>query len=70
MMIRVQFFPYIIDFVQGKSTIWFEYPNFELSDDDVASLIREFRYDNPHVGETMAAGLLRARGYKVVRSKL
>ena len=33
-------------------------------------LIREFRQDNPDVGESMAAGLLRARGYRVTRTRI
>lgn len=44
-----------------------DYPNTELSDEDLSSMIREFRQDNPDVGE---AGLLRARGYRVVRARI
>ena len=42
----------------------------ELSDEDLASLIREFRHDYPDVGESMASGLLRSRGYKITRDRL
>lgn len=47
-----------------------DYPNSDLSDEDLTAMIREFRQDNPDVGESMAAGLLRARGYRVVRSRI
>ena len=47
-----------------------DYPTTELSDEELSSLIREFRRDNPDVGESMAAGLLRARGYRVVRVRV
>ena len=47
-----------------------DYPNTELSDEDLSSMIRAFRQDNPDVGESMAAGLLRARGYRVVRARI
>lgn len=40
------------------------------SDDDLLALIREFQHDNPDVGETMAVGLLRARGHKVTRARV
>ena len=39
-----------------------EYPNSDVSDEDLVAMITEFRQDNPNVGESMAAGLLRARG--------
>ena len=45
-------------------------PSLELSDEDLASLIRVFSHDNPDVGESMAAGLLRARGYKITRARV
>lgn len=45
-------------------------PNSELSDNDLIAMIREFRHDNPNVGETMTAGLLRGRGYKVTRARI
>jgi hypothetical protein len=44
-----------------------DYPNSDISDEDLSEMIREFRQDNPDVGASMAAGLLRARGYRVVR---
>ena len=47
-----------------------DYPNSDLSDEDLSAMIREFRQDNPDVGESMAAGLLRARGYQVVRARI
>ena len=47
-----------------------DYPNTELSDEDLSSMIREFRQDNPDVGESMVAGLLRAQGYRVVRARI
>ena len=40
-----------------------DYPNSDLSDEDLSEMIREFRQDNPDVGASMVAGLLRARGY-------
>ena len=47
-----------------------EYPNSDVSDEDLVAMITEFRRDNPDVGESMAAGLLRARGYSVVRARI
>ena len=47
-----------------------DYPNSDLSDEDLLAMIREFWQDNPDVGESMAAGLLRARGYRVVRARI
>lgn len=47
-----------------------DYPNPDLSDDDLTSLIGEFRHNDPYVGESMAAGLLRARGYRVTRERI
>lgn len=47
-----------------------DYPNSELSDDDLTSLIREFWHNNPDVGESMATGLLRALGYRVTRARI
>ena len=44
--------------------------NSDLADEDLIAMIREFRQDNPDVGESMAAGLLRARGYRVVRARI
>lgn len=45
-------------------------PYTEISMEDLRSLIREFKMDNPGIGESMAAGLLRSRGYKVTREKI
>lgn len=45
-------------------------PSFGLSDEDLVSLIGEFRKDNPNIGESMAAGFVRARGYKVTRARI
>jgi hypothetical protein len=45
-------------------------PYTEISDEDLLSLVREFKVDNPDVGESMAAGLLRSRGYRVKRSRI
>ena len=45
-------------------------PRLELSDQDLVSLIGEFRQDNPDVGESMVAGLLRARGYRITRARV
>ena len=47
-----------------------DYPNSDLADEDLIAMVREFRQDNPDVGESMAAGLLRARGYRVVRARI
>ena len=47
-----------------------DYPNSDLSDEDLSEMIREFRHHNPDVGESMAAGLLRARGYRVTRTRI
>ena len=45
-------------------------PYTEVSDEDLQSLIREFRVDYPDVGESMAAGLLRSRGFRVQRARI
>lgn len=47
-----------------------EIPSLELSNEDLVSLIREFSHDNPDIGETMAADLLRARGYRITRVRV
>ena len=47
-----------------------DYPNSDIADEDLIAMIREFRQDNPDVGESMAAGLLRVRGYRVVRARI
>ncbi len=47
-----------------------DYPNTNLSDADLASYISEFRRDNPDVGEAMAVGFIRARGYRVARARV
>ena len=47
-----------------------DYSNSDLADEDLTAMIREFRQDNPDVGESMAVGLLRARGYRVVRARI
>ena len=47
-----------------------DYPNSDLSDEDLSEMIREFRQDNPDVGASMVAGLLWARGYRVVRARI
>ena len=44
--------------------------SMDLSDDDLASFIGEFRRDNPDIGESMSAGFLRARGYRVTRERI
>ena len=46
------------------------YPNSDLSDEDLSEMIREFWKDNPDVGASMVADLLRARGYRVVRARI
>ena len=45
-------------------------PNLPLSDDDLLALIKEFQHDNPNIGESMAVGLLRSRGHKVIRARV
>ena len=45
-------------------------PTGQLSDDELQSLVEEFRHDNPYIGESMTAGFLRSRGYKVARSRI
>ena len=45
-------------------------PYTEVSDADLQSLIRDFRIDYPEIGESMAAGLLRSRGYRVTRARI
>ncbi len=45
-------------------------PYTEVSDEDMRSLIREFRMDYPDIGESMAAGLFRSRGYRVTRARI
>jgi hypothetical protein len=45
-------------------------PTSQLSDDELYHLVRVFRNDNPYVGESMTAGLLRSRGYHVTRSRI
>lgn len=45
-------------------------PNSAISDEDLLAMIREFQHDNPDVGESMAVGLLRARGHKVTRARI
>ena len=47
-----------------------DYSNSDLADEDLTAMIREFRQDNPDVGESMAVGLLRARGYRAVRARI
>jgi hypothetical protein len=47
-----------------------EHPTESLSDDDLASYVAEFRRDDPHIGESMTAGLLRSRGYRVTRARI
>lgn len=47
-----------------------DYSNSDLADEDLTAMIREFWQDNPDVGESMAVGLLRARGYRVVRARI
>ena len=47
-----------------------DFPTSDLSDEDLSSMIGEFRQDNPDVGESMAAGLLRAWGYRVTRARI
>ena len=47
-----------------------DYPNSDIADEDLIAMIREFRQYNPDVGESMAAGLLGARGYRVVRARI
>ena len=47
-----------------------DFPTSDLSDEDLSSMIGEFRQDNPDVGESMAAGLLRARGYGVTLARI
>lgn len=42
----------------------------EVSDEDLQSLIRDFRVDYPDIGESMASDLLRSRGYKVTRARI
>ena len=42
-------------------------PYTEVSDEELQSLISEFRAANPDVGVSMATGILRSRGYRVKR---
>ena len=41
-----------------------ESPLLELSDDDLLELVRQLQQDNPDVGESMAVGFVRSRGFR------
>ena len=45
-------------------------PRTVLSDQELSSILRQVRHDNPGVGESMVSGLLRARGYKITRARI
>ena len=45
-------------------------PRSEISDQDLSSLLRQLRHENPGVGESMISGFLRARGYRVTRARI
>ena len=47
-----------------------ESPYSDISDEDLASLIEDFRQVNANVGVSMATGLLRARGIVVQRTRV
>ena len=42
----------------------------ELSDDDLLELVRQLQQDNPDVGESMAVGFVRSRGFRVSRARI
>ena len=42
----------------------------DVSDEDLQLLVREFRVDNPNIGESMTAGMLRSRGFRVARARI
>lgn len=44
--------------------------NNAVSDEELASIIEELRHDYPDVGESMATGYLRARGYTITRARV
>ena len=47
-----------------------ESPLLELSDDDLLELVRQLQQDNPDVGESMAVGFVRSRGFRVSRARI
>lgn len=60
-------------FVIGRRRVEFgmiDSAHTELSDEDLASFIRQFRLDYQGVGESMASGLLRSRGYRIPRARI
>ena len=60
-------------YTEGRRRMEFglvDYPNSELSDEELSEMVRELRQDNPDVVASMAACLLRARGYRVVRARV
>ena len=48
----------------------FEDPSHDVSDDDLASLIRQIKQDMPYAGVQMICGGLRSRGIKVTRERI
>jgi len=45
-------------------------PRTELSDEELSTSLRQLRKDNPELGESLASGLLQARGYRVTRARI
>lgn len=41
-----------------------------VSDEELMSIIEELRHDYPDIGESMAVGYLRAKGYRVTRARV
>ena len=41
-----------------------------LSDEDLFYMVSEFQKDYPAVGESMAIGLLRSKGYRITRARV
>lgn len=42
----------------------------DLSDEDLESIIEEFREENPYIGESLTMGMLRSRGFKIKRARM
>ena len=42
----------------------------DLSDEDLESIIEEFREENPYIGESLILGILRSRGFKIKRARV